>query len=176
MYCSLKQFHDFKIAELILGANNNLNLDELFSYYHQVKPKLKYKDTCRVITQQRGIPLSLRRLKEMCRKKKINRKRNVSDYELREIVSNELNTSFIKVGYRQMTETVSVKYNVNISKNDVRKVLKELNTSDVQGRWRKLITHLIYDTNWAADVYHIDGNDKLKRWTFAIHGCIDGYS
>ena len=49
----------------------------------------------------------------MCRKKKIDRKRNVSDNELREIVSNKLSTSLIKVGYRQMTETISVKYNVN---------------------------------------------------------------
>ena len=62
-----------------------------------------------------------------------------------------------------MTETVSVKYNVNISKSDVRKVLKELNPSDVQDRRRKLITLRIYDTNGPADVYHIDGNDKRKR-------------
>ena len=110
----------------------------------------------------------------MCRKKKADRKRTVSDYELREIVSNELSTSLIKVGYRQMTETV--KYNVNISKNNVRKVLKELNPSDVQDSWRKLITRRVYGTNGPADIYHIDGNDKLKRWGFEIHGCIDGFS
>ena len=96
--------------------------------------------------------LSLRRLKEMCRKKNIERKRNVSDNGLREIVSNELSTPVIKVGYRQMTEAVSAKYNVNISKNDiVLKVLKELNPSDVQDRWRKLITRRLYYTNGPAD-------------------------
>ena len=87
-----------KMAELILDANIHLNLDELVSHYHQVKPKLKCKDICRIITQQYGISLSLRRLKEMCRKKKVDRKRNVSNNELREIVSNELSTSLIKVG------------------------------------------------------------------------------
>ena len=25
-------------------------------------------------------------------------------------------------------------------------------------------------------MFHIDGNDKLKRFGFAIHGCIDGFS
>ena len=40
----------------------------------------------------------------------------------------------------------------------------------------KLITRRIYDTNGRADVYHIDGSDKLKRWGFAIHGCIDGFN
>ena len=62
-----------------------------------------------------------------------------------------------------MTETISVKYNINVSKKDASKVLKELNPSDVQDRWRKLITRRIYDTNGLADIYHTDGNDKLKR-------------
>ena len=61
-----------KMAELIPDANIHLNLNELVWYYHQVKPKLKYKDICRIITQQHGIPLPLRRLKEMCRKTKID--------------------------------------------------------------------------------------------------------
>ena len=25
------------------------------------------------------------------------------------------------------------------------------------------------------EVWHIDGNDKLKKFGFCIHGCIDGY-
>ena len=91
-------------------------------------------------------------------------------------VSNELNMLLIKVGYRQVTETITVKYNINVSKDDVLKVLKELNPSDVQDRWRKLITCCIYDTNRLADVYHTDGNDKLKRCRFSIHGCIDEFS
>ena len=53
------------MAELILDANIHLNLEELVSYYLQVKPMLKYKDICRIISQQHGIPLSLRRLKEI---------------------------------------------------------------------------------------------------------------
>ena len=57
----------------------------------------------------------------------------------------------IKVGYRQMPETITVKYNINSSKKDVRKVLKELNPIDVQDRWRKLITRRIYDANGPAD-------------------------
>ena len=31
-------------------------------------------------------------------------------------------------------------------------------------------------TEGPGDVFHIDGNDKLKRWGFAIHGCVDGFS
>ena len=56
-----------KIGELILDDNIHLSLDELVS--HQLKPKLKYKYLCRIITQQHDIPLSLRWLTQMCRKK-----------------------------------------------------------------------------------------------------------
>ena len=37
-------------------------------------------------------------------KEKDRQKRNVRDNELKEIVSNELNTSLIKVGYKKVTE------------------------------------------------------------------------
>ena len=84
----------------------------------------------------------------MCRKKKIDRKRNVSDNELRE--------SLIKV------DIISVKYNVNVSKINVRKALKELNPSNIQVRRRKLITCSIYDTKGPTDVYHIDDKDNLR--------------
>ena len=34
----------------------------------------------------------------------------------------------------------------------------------------------MYETLGPNDVYHIDGNDKLKKWGFCIHGCVDGFS
>ena len=37
---------------------------------------------------------------------------------------NELGTSLHTVGYRQMTENVYIKYNINVSKENVRKVVK----------------------------------------------------
>ena len=55
-------------------------------------------------------------------------------------------------------------------------ILKILNPTAVENRWRKLITRRIYETSGPGDVYRIDGNDKLKWWVFAIHGCIDGFS
>ena len=66
------------MAELILDVNIHLNLDELISFYHQVKPKLNYKDICRIMNQQHGIPLSLRTLKEMCRKRSSEKETSVT--------------------------------------------------------------------------------------------------
>lgn len=35
---------------------------------------------------------------------------------------------------------------------------------------------LMYHVPWPNAVWHIDGNHKLIRWGFVIHGAIDGYS
>ena len=43
-------------------------------------------------------------------------------------------------------------------------------------RKKKTIKRRTYETNGPFDVFHIDGNDKLKRFGFAIHGCIGGFS
>ncbi|KAL5493568.1 hypothetical protein EMCRGX_G014772 [Ephydatia muelleri] len=34
----------------------------------------------------------------------------------------------------------------------------------------------VYQVPGPKSLYHIDGNHKLIRWRFVIHGCIDGYS
>ena len=65
------------------------------------------------------------------------------------MVINELGTSSSLLGYRQMT--------VSIRRN-------------------KLIRSRIYHTIGPGYIYHIDGEDKLKRWGFPIHGCIDRFS
>ena len=42
-------------------------------------------------------------------------------------------------------------------------------------RKKKTIKRREYETNGPFDVFHIDGNDELKRFGFAIHRCIDGF-
>ena len=43
-------------------------------------------------------------------------------------------------------------------------------------RKKKTIKRRTYETNRSFHMFHIDGNDKLKRFGFAIHECIDGFS
>ena len=75
-----------------------------------------------------------------------------------------------------MTEIISLKHGVNISKEHVRKALVDIDPEGVSMRKKKTIKRRTYETNGPFDVFHIDGNDKLKRFGFAIHGCIDGFS
>ena len=58
----------------------------------------------------------------------------------------------------------------------MRKALVDIDPEGVSMRKKKTIKRRTYETNGPFDVFHIDGNDKLKRFGFAIHGCIDGFS
>ena len=75
-----------------------------------------------------------------------------------------------------MTVILAVRYGVSISKEDVRKNLKNIDPEGVSIRRNKLIRSRIYHTIGPGYIYHIDGEDKLKRWGFPIHGCIDRFS
>ena len=75
-----------------------------------------------------------------------------------------------------MTEIIPLNYGVNISKEHVRKALVDIDPEGVSMRKKKTIKRRTYETNGPFEVFHIDENDKIKRFGFAIHGCIDGYS
>ena len=92
------------------------------------------------------------------------------------IISNELGTPLANVGYRQRTEFISLKYGINIAKEDARKALLILDPEEVERRKCKFIKRRVYESCDPMNTFQIDGNDKLKRSGFPIHECIDGFS
>ena len=71
---------------------------------------------------------------------------------------------------------MSIKCNINVSKEDARKSVKIVNPEGVEERKRNSIKRRLYWAKGPAVIYPIDGNGKLKRWGFCIHGCVDGFS
>ena len=67
-----------------------------------------------------------------------------------------------------MTEIISLKYRVNISKEHVRKGLADIDPKGVSMRKKKAIKRRTYETNGQFDMFHIDGNYELKRFGFVI--------
>ena len=53
---------------------------------------------------------------------------------------------------------------------------KNIDPDGVTIRREKVIRRKIYHTIGSGYIYYIDENDKLKRWGFPIHGCIDRFS
>ena len=89
----------------------------------------------------------------------------MSTQDLQGLVRNELCTSSSSlVGFRQMTEIINSKYNLNVSKENVQLALLEVDPQGVEDRRGKTINQRNYYTDGPGDFYHIDGNDKLKKW------------
>ena len=75
-----------------------------------------------------------------------------------------------------MTECITLKYNIWVSKEDVRKAIKEIDPEGVDRQRRKVIHRRVYESLGPGHIYHLDGNDKLKRWGLCIHGSVGGFS
>ena len=111
------------MMETFLTHNCALGTVDLVRYYHSIRPKLKYKEIVTIINKHHGQHLTFRTFKRICEKESLNRRRNVSELLLCQVISNELCSSVSLVGYRQMTECISLKYGINVSKESVRKAL-----------------------------------------------------
>ena len=64
-------------------------------------------------------------------------------------------------------ELVSLKYGINIAKEDVRKALLILDPEEVERRKRKFIKRRVYESCGPVNTFHIDGNEKIKKIWFS---------
>lgn len=78
-------------------------------------------------------------------------------------------------GYRWMYwKAVLAGYRV--SQDDIRRLLSIQDPGGVLIRKRNRLKRRVYNSKGPNYMWHIDGNDKLKPFGIAIHGCIDGFS
>ena len=173
-YFLISNSHHGKLLDKEL--RENLKLRDLTLYNHQIISVLQYSEICHFICMIHNRSISLRQLKHFCQKLKLTRRYHVQNDLNKDIITNELSTSHSCLGYRQSSEFINIKYNLTVSKEEVRKCLKLIDPEGGRKRWRKVKKRRIYKIDGPGDVFHMDGNDKLKRWGFDIHGCIDGFS
>ena len=74
---------------VIATLNRNISLDDMVLCYFNIRPKMKYKHICNLINERHGVPLTMRRLLQIC-KKIGSRQRNIDDGTLYSVLSNEL--------------------------------------------------------------------------------------
>jgi hypothetical protein len=65
---------------------------------------------------------------------------------------------------------------VVVPRDRVRAALLAVDPVGTKLRWGRLIKRRVYQVSGANALWHADGNHKLIRWRFVIHGCIDGFS
>ena len=66
--------------------------------------------------------------------------------------------------------------NIHIPRWRIRQCIHRVDPNGVRERSIKLIQRRTYFVKGPNYVWHMDGNHKLIRWKFVIHGAVDGYS
>ena len=75
---------------VIATLNRNVSLDDMVLCFFNIRPKLKYKHIYNAISERHGVPLTKRRLLQICKKLDLSRQGNIDDGTLYSIFSNEL--------------------------------------------------------------------------------------
>ena len=75
-----------------------------------------------------------------------------------------------------MWRTLRTKYNLVVSQEVTRDMLRQIDPVNVENRRRHRLTRRTYTSKGPNDTWHLDGYDKLRPYGFLISGCIDGYS
>ena len=65
---------------------------------------------------------------------------------------------------------------VHVPRSRIRDSIHRIDPSGVIERRHTTIKRRVYHVEAPNKVWHMDGNHKLIRWKFVIHGAIDGYS
>ncbi|KAF6732565.1 hypothetical protein FQA47_012866 [Oryzias melastigma] len=99
---------------------------------------------------------------------------SISDEQL------DLTVSQIKTEHPNIGEVMLMGHlrarDIVVQRRRLRESLHRVDPTGIQLRRRRSIVRRVYSVPYPNFIWHIDGNHKLIRWKFVIHGAIDGYS
>ena len=156
-------------------VGNNIREALITAYFRQ---SYSNADILLFLLNVHGIVLSLSHLKRILRRLGLKRRKQITNDTLQQTldeVQAELNSSGKCLGYKSMWRRLRNK-GIYVPRNVVRCALAVLDPEGVELRRRKRLRRREYINPGPNFVWHVDGYDKLKRYGFAIHGAIDGFS
>ena len=118
--------------------------------------------------------MSLRSLHRILRARGLRRRgRSINMQDIMAEIMDEIRSNGSDKGYRAMHQALTRK-GFAVDEDSVRLALKGV--EGVALRSRHKLRSRKYYAKGPNDIWHLDGNDKLKPYGFSIHGCIDGFS
>ena len=159
----------------LLPTASLTSTEGIIRYYF--KNGYPYSAIIQMLRRYHGKCISLRTLHRRLRSYNNLRRRN-SNYRsqtVTDLIVDEINRNGNTKGYRAMHQ-ILVRKGCNVNRETVRQALKEIDPEGVKLRSKNRLERRKYFAAGPNDIWHVDGNDKLKPYGFSIHGCIDGYS
>ncbi|XP_055344314.1 uncharacterized protein LOC129592327 [Paramacrobiotus metropolitanus] len=99
---------------------------------------------------------------------------DITDTDLDLVIADILN-SFPNVGCRYVHGQLKTG-GLMVQRRRILASLKRLDPYGVANRFFHFVPRRVYSNAGPNALWHIDGNHKLVRWGFVIHGIVDGYS
>ena len=124
-----------------------------------------------------NIEISIRTLKRRLQTYGLQRKIcNITEDSSKQIISREIEGSAVVRGYRALWSSLKVRYRVNIKREVVMKLLRELDPNGSENRKAHRLRRRQYVSVGPNFCWHADGHSKLKPYGLPIYDCVDGFS
>ena len=99
----------------------------------------------------------------------------ISDSELENLVADYINRHGHNSGQTYIMGYLR-SLGIRVQRHRVRECIVRLSPENAMRRWGMIIRRRQYHVPWPNSLWHLDGNHALIRWSFVVHGCIDGFS
>ncbi|XP_031779758.1 uncharacterized protein LOC116416223 [Nasonia vitripennis] len=182
---AIQETKGFKVVEGVLeykvvslkneSMEVNSFIELILQYFFK---RYTYEEICLLLKQENNISITVRNLRKILKHLKLKRK-NIVESPKEVIVATVIHEVFndgLNLGYRAMHQRLRKKYRLLVKQSTVLEILRLVDPVGVENRSRYRLKRRTYKVPGPNYAWHIDGHDKLKRYGFAIHGCVDGYS
>ncbi|XP_014237102.1 uncharacterized protein LOC106659200 [Trichogramma pretiosum] len=150
--------------------------DQLIMNYFQ--SLYTYKEIRHLLAVKHNYHISERSLKRILKGLGVRRK-NIVESETELIVKALIeihSTSGFNLGYRSLWQRLKTECKLTMKRDTILKYLRIIDPEGIEARSRYRLKRRQYSLSGPNHLWHVDGHDKLKKFGFAIHGCVDGYS
>lgn len=161
---------------ILFSVKKELEIDNIVSKYFHLR--YTYNEICKILEKELRLKLSLSSLKRIIKRNNLRRKSIIESpvEQITAAIVEEINDGGFNLGYRFMWQRLRDKYRLSVKQSTVLEILRVLDPEGVEARSRYRLKRRRYRMAGPNYLWHCDGYDKLKKFGFAIHGCVDGYS
>lgn len=160
----------------VLDDIKDKSVSDLIDYYF--RSQYTHKEMCKMLEVKHNVQIPLRTLQKILKEKGLKRK-SIIESPMEDIftaITTEINDCGLNLGYRLMWLRLKTRYNLTVKQSTVLSVMNVVDPDGIEKRSRYKLKRRQYKVPGPNHLWHIDGFDKLKKYGFAIHGCVDGFS
>ena len=163
-----------KMTNFLPLRNNVIDKSSLVERY--LWKGFQYSESMDFMSNLHNTNMSFRSLHRILRARDLRRRRrSINMQDIMAEIMDGIRSNGSDKGYRAIHQALTRK-GFAVDKDSVRFALKDLDPEGVALRSRHKLRRRKYYAKRPNDIWHLDGNDKLKPHGFSIHGCIDGFS